>query len=184
MENHRFIMSISDDDSKLFREAVGRVRRLRRERAETGRDRPRAEPVQRHRDEAEVISELGRVDLEPDDVEIGDEITWLRPGLQRRILRRLRRGHYTIGDELDLHGMNTEIAGRAVREFIDDARGRGLSCVKIIHGKGLRSGPGGPQLKHVAARILIRHSHVLALSGARRNDGGTGAVYVLLRNRR
>lgn len=177
-------MSISDDDSKLFRQAIGTVRRIRPDRAEARRAPPRADPVQRRRDERAVMDELAHVDLEPADVEIGEEISWLRPGLQYRVLRRLRRGHYSIGDELDLHGMNTETAGRVVREFIDHARARGLGCVKIIHGKGLRSGPDGPRLKRLAARILTRHPHVLALSGARRNDGGTGAVYVLLRNRK
>lgn len=177
-------MGDRDDDRKLFREAVGPVRPLRRDRAESGRERPAADPVQRRRDDAAVLDELTRADPEPADVEIGEEITWLRPGLQQRVLRRLRRGHYAVGDELDLHGMNTDTAGRVLREFIDEARERGLSCVKIIHGKGLRSGPDGPRLKRLAARLLIRHSHVLALSGARRNDGGTGAVYVLLRNRR
>lgn len=176
-------VSISDDDRKLFRGEAGNVRRLRSGRVERRPKPAPPEPRQTRRDEARVLEELasGPTPLH-DDLETGEELLWLRPGLQRRVLTRLRRGHYSVGDELDLHQMNAEAAGASIRWFLDQANASGISCVKIIHGKGLRSGPGGPKLKRVTARILSRHPRVLAFAGARPNDGGSGAVYVLLRH--
>lgn len=177
-------MSISDDDRELFRGEAGKVRKLKSGRVEARGKPPPPQPQQTRRDEARVLEELARgTDTLHDDLETGEELVWLRPGLQRRLLTRLRRGHYSVGDELDLHQMNSDAAGASIRWFLDQANARGISCVKIIHGKGLRSGPGGPKLKKVTARILSRHPRVLAFAGARPNDGGSGAVYVLLRSK-
>lgn len=179
-------MSSKDDDipeeeRELFRGSVGSVRRIQSGRADT-RTRPAPPvPFQSRRDEQAVLEELATGPLDFLHAETGEELNWLRPGIQKRVLQRLRRGHYTIHDELDLHHMNTRAATLSVRGFLDEADERGLSCVKIIHGKGLRSGPEGPKLRKLTGRILQRDARVLAFTGARQNDGGSGAVYVLLR---
>jgi len=108
----------------------------------------------------------------------------LRPGLQKRVLTRLRRGHWRVEEEIDLHQMNLEAATASIRHFLAEADRERMSCVRIIHGKGLRSGPEGPQLKRLTARLLSRHPRVAAFASAPPHDGGTGAVYVLLRARR
>lgn len=127
--------------------------------------------------------ELAQGPIDFEAIETGEEISWLRPGLQQRVLTRLRRGHWRVQDEIDLHQMNVEAAANSVRAFILAAWRDGLSCVKIIHGKGLRSGPDGPRLKRLTARLLTRTDRVCAFASAPRHDGGTGAVYVLLRSR-
>ena len=96
------------------------------------------------------------------------------------MLRRLRRGEYAIRDELDLHGMTQDEARAALGAFLAEAVSQGQRCVRIIHGKGLGSGHRGPVLKSAVNRWLRRHGDVVAFSSARRNDGGTGALYVLL----
>lgn len=168
-------------EADLFREAVGPVRPVRHQRAVIERPRPRPVPRQREADERAVVDELLNHAWDPASLETGEEMFFARPGIQKRVLRRLRRGQYSVGDELDLHSMNAEAARRALGNFLSEARGRMLSCVKVIHGKGLRSRHEGPVLKRLVNHWLRRNPSVLAFASARANDGGTGAVYVLLK---
>lgn len=173
-----------DDELALFRDSVGPVRRIRSSRAETERRRVRATPRMREADERSVVGELAEASPFDHELETGEELLWLRPGLQKRVLKRLRRGYWSVQEEIDLHQMNADAATRSIRIFLEEALTSGKRCVKIIHGKGLRSGPAGPRLKTVTARVLSRHSSVLAFGSAPPTDGGTGAVYVLLSNAR
>ncbi len=129
------------------------------------------------------MRELARHPLDWSTAETGEELIFVRAGLQQRVLRRLRRGQYAIGAELDLHEMNTAAAQASILDFLERSRERGLSCVKIIHGKGLRSKREGPVLKRLTDGLLRRRKEVLAFASAPPNDGGTGAVYVLLKRR-
>lgn len=177
-----------DDDLSLFRESVDGVRPLQLERhanRDTSRPPPPPPlPAQRQRDEQQVMDELAHGEIDFSSIETGEEISHLKPGLQKRILQRLRRGHWRVQAELDLHDMNMAAANASIRALLDDALRESLSCIKIIHGKGLRSGPAGPQLKRLTASVLARHSRVLAFASAPPHDGGTGAVHVLLSQRR
>lgn len=177
-------MSIADEEKDLFRAEVGRVRRLNSHRDHSRPPAPRPVPTQRQRDDRAVMEELASAPIDFSQVETGEEISYLRSGLHRRTLGRLRRGHWRVQDEIDLHEMNTTAASQSVRLFLEDAQKAGFGCVKIIHGKGLRSGPDGPQLKRMTASLLARHPRVCAFASARPNDGGTGAVYVLLDRRK
>ncbi len=177
-------MKDSDDDLDLFRESIGSVRRLKSDRVRSRPPAPRAIPTQRQRDEGRVMDDLANAPIDFSTVETGEEITYLRPGLQKRVLTRLRRGHWRVQDQIDLHEMNLEVAGLSIRSFLEHAYRERMSCVKIIHGKGLRSGPAGPQIKRLTARLLSRNDRVAAFASAPPNDGGTGAVYVLLSARR
>lgn len=168
------------DDLDLFRESVGPVRRVRSSRVEPPARRPEATPRMREADERQVVSELAESRPFEHGLESGEELLWLRPGLQKRVLTRLRRGHWSVQDEIDLHQMNADAATRSIRAFLDEALNANRRLVKVIHGKGLRSGPGGPRLKTLTARVLSRHPRVLAFASAPPTDGGTGAVYVLL----
>ena len=97
------------------------------------------------------------------------------------VLRRLRRGDYRIESEIDLHGMTLVEARAALRDFLLAAAARRLRCVRIVHGKGLRSGQRGPVLKNAVNSLLRRVALVLAFTSAAMRDGGTGATLVLLR---
>jgi DNA-nicking Smr family endonuclease len=110
-----------------------------------------------------------------------DPLSFRRPGVRDRTLRQLRRGRYPVEDELDLHGLNQAAARDQLADFIDASSHAGLRCVRVVHGKGYRSGARGPVLKIAVNAWLKRHADVLAFTSARAIDGGTGAVYVLLR---
>ena len=170
-----------DDDALIFRRHVGETRPVMRgqERVSPTRRAPRNRP------EPPRVApgpDGDRYPLVPErDIERGSRIEFARPGLQRRELRRLRRGHHPIQDQLDLHGLFASEAERAVLGFVDHSRKRGFRCVRIIHGKGRSSAKGRPILKAVVDRWLRRCDGVLAFCPAPENAGGTGAVHVLLR---
>jgi DNA-nicking Smr family endonuclease len=93
----------------------------------------------------------------------------------------MRRGSYRIDAELDLHGLTAAQAVGQLALFLQRVRARGLQCVRVIHGKGLRSGQRGPVLKNTVNTVLRRAEPVLAFTSAPPKAGGTGATLVLLR---
>ncbi|MDH5553104.1 MAG: Smr/MutS family endonuclease [Nitrosomonas sp.] len=111
----------------------------------------------------------------------GEEWSFLSPGVSRQTLRRLRRGHWGIQARLDLHGFNRDEARLELISFLDDCRDKGLRSVCIIHGKGLSSKNQMPVLKTRIGNWLAQRNDVLAFCQARPEDGGGGAVMVLLR---
>jgi DNA-nicking Smr family endonuclease len=167
------------DEARLFRDAVRGVKPLAA-RAPAPRPKPRPRARFTRADRAAVLREsLG---AEPPDPALagGEELVYHRPGLQSAVLRRLRRGEYRVQREIDLHGLTVAEAKQALREFLIEALEQQVRCVRIVHGKGLRSGHRGPVLKSAVDAVLRRSGAVLAYVSARPADGGTGAVYVLL----
>lgn len=171
---------ISDDDAELFRQAVGKVTPLQGGHRHVARKRVPPIPRQRYEDEHRVMQDL-LTDAPLEDLECGDELLFHRPGIQHGVVRKLRRGHYSIDAELDLHGMTAVVARQALSEFLRRCRHHGARCVRIIHGKGLGSVHGRPVLKQKVNGWLQQRDEVLAFCSAPRTDGGTGAVYVLLK---
>jgi DNA-nicking Smr family endonuclease len=110
----------------------------------------------------------------------GDASLFARPGVADATLRKLRRGQYRVQGELDLHGLTQAQARQQLREFLSAALQGNAHCVRIVHGKGLRSGAKGPVLRQLVNGVLRRTERVLAFASARPVDGGTGALYVLL----
>lgn len=145
--------------------------------------RPRALPVPRQRlaDERQVLVDMLSDHIPWEEVETGEELRYLRPGLPSLLLRRLRRGHWVIGAELDLHGLTRDEARQRLAEFLNACVRRGIRCVRIVHGKGLGSKNREPVLKHKVRGWLMQRDEVLAFVQARPCDGGGGAVVVMLR---
>ncbi|MDE2178075.1 MAG: Smr/MutS family protein [Xanthomonadaceae bacterium] len=172
------------DAVRLFREAVGRVRPLPRELAAAApRPRPPAPRARmREADEAAVAGELLTHAIDPAQIEVGEELSYLRSGRDPRLLRRLRRGAYATQAELDLHQMNVAAARASIADFLAECGREGQTCVRIIHGKGLRS-RDGPVLKALTDRLLRLRADVVAFASAPSAQGGTGAVLVLLQRR-
>jgi len=175
------VPKISDEDQRLFADAVGPVRQLVTHQRADLRQPPAPEPKQFLLDEARVSEELMHSVIDPADVEVGEELSYLKDGHSPHVLSRLKRGQFSIADEIDLHQMTTVVARSAVKEFLDDSRRHGRVCVKIIHGKGLRSRADGPVIKRLVDGMLRRRSDVLAFASAKPAEGGTGAVIVLLK---
>jgi len=144
------------------------------------RRRPSTRPRQSEDDERAVLAELLAGPFEHEVIESTELLAYRAPGLQDSVWRRLRRGSFRIGAELDLHGLNRAKAHQAVAMFLADCQDRGLRCLRIIHGKGRGSPNSGPVIKSLLDGWLRRRRDVLAFCSARPHDGGTGAVYVLL----
>jgi DNA-nicking Smr family endonuclease len=170
-----------ENDAHLFREAVRDVKPL-------GYEAPAMETVRRppprarftRADRHAVLQESLYTDVGDPDLASGEELVFAREGVQKVILRKLRRGQYRVQAEIDLHGLTVPEAKEALRRFLAQALERHIRCVRIIHGKGLRSGNRGPVLKGAVSSVLRRIGPVLAYVSARQVDGGTGALYVLL----
>lgn len=173
------------DDLAAFRAAVAGTRPL----ANTGKVHhegrvPPPRPLQHLADEQAALHESlhGPIALQ-DRLEGGDEPSYLRPGLALSVLRDLRRGRWVIQDEIDLHGLNRDDARHLLGEFLAEALHRGLRCVRVIHGKGLGSPGRQAVLRNLVRGWLVHRIDVLAYCQAKPQDGGEGAMLVLLRAR-
>jgi DNA-nicking Smr family endonuclease len=166
--------------SDEFRRAVADVKPLkRRKRAALKGPAPAPVPHQRRRDEAAALAESLSGPLTDDEtLETGEALSYLREGMARETLRKLRRGHWAIQDGVDLHGMTRDQAAAMVADFLGHCLARGLRCVRIVHGKGLGI------LKARLGKWLPQREEVLAYCQAPANDGGGGALLVLLKSKR
>ncbi len=171
---------MEDDD---FARAVADVRRLKPARRAAPALPPRPPvPVQTQRDERDALLEsISRPISFEEALESGEELVFLREGLSRQVLRRLRRGHWVVQAGLDLHGLNRHQAALQVAEFLHSAVHRGLRCVRIVHGKGYGSKNREPVLKGKLRHWLAMRDEVLAYCQAPDHDGGSGALLVLLK---
>jgi DNA-nicking Smr family endonuclease len=175
--------TLTPEDQALFRQQVGSVKRLDHDRAEPSGQNPAPVPHSTRADESQVLNDMVSDYFEPWDMETGEELQYCRDGLQHSVLRKLKRGQFRVSAVLDLHGMNVASARQALAHFLHTVRKNNLTCVRIIHGKGNRSRHKGPVLKHKVNQWLRQRDEILAFCSTRPVDGGTGAVYVLLRRR-
>jgi len=168
--------------ARLFREAMQDVTPLpESERADIERLRPEPVARQRELDEARALASSLSDDI---DIELllqtDESLSWKREHLGHQVIPRLRRGHWSVKAQLDLHGKRVEEAREAMVAFLADAVTREIRCVRIVHGKGLGSVNKEPILKNKVMRWLVQREEVLAFCQARPNDGGSGALIVLL----
>ena len=170
----------SDKTRAEFKKAVADVTPLKRhKRVALKPPAPAPVPHQRRRDEAAALAESLEGPLTVEEaLETGEELSYLRDGMARETLRKLRRGQWSVQDGIDLHGMTRDQAAAIVAEFLDQCIARGLRCVRIVHGKGLGI------LKAKLRKWLPQREEVLAYCQAPANDGGSGALLVLLKSKR
>ena len=170
-----------DEDTALFRDAVRGVAPLAApDKIIHSRKRPQPIPQQTLHDE-----QFAPVDILSDhislEIEAGDAWSFIRPGVSHQTLRRLRRGYWGIQAQLDLHGFTRDQARLELVAFLNTSGQRGFRCVRVIHGKGLGSKNSEPVLKTRVGSWLVQRDDVLAFCQARPEDGGSGAVLVLLK---
>lgn len=137
---------------------------------------------QRLADEREALVASVSDEFEIDTLlQVDEELSFRRPGVGGDVLRKLRRGDWVIQDELDLHGARVAEAREMLAGFLRDALRRGLRCVRIVHGKGLGSRNRQPVLRGKTRNWLVQREEVIAFCQARPDEGGSGALMVLLR---
>lgn len=177
-----------DDEDALFRELIGAIEPVRGgPQIIEPPPRPASELRRIVDEEEEVLDTLAELvaGSAPFDVADSDEyVEGSVGGLDKRILRRLRRGDYAIQAHLDLHGLTRGEAKEALSAFVEKSWWHGHRCVLVVHGRGLHSKDQIPVLKESVQGWLSRGhlaQRVLAFTTARPHDGGAGALYVLLR---
>jgi DNA-nicking Smr family endonuclease len=168
------------EDAALFREAMRDVKPLQSEGALYRSRKPPPRARFTRADRRAVLEESLQSVVDDPTLASGEELAFRRGGVQDSVMRKLRRGHYRVQAEIDLHGLTVPEAKAVLREFLAQAVSQGMRCVRIIHGKGLRSGHRGPVLKSAVSSVLRRTASVIAFVSARPVDGGTGALYALL----
>jgi DNA-nicking Smr family endonuclease len=170
-------------EAELFRRSIGDVSPL----ADTNKvisHGPRPLPIARQHlaDEQAALQESLSDEFNVDTLLDTDEaLSFARNGIGPDTVRKLRRGHWVIQDQLDLHGMRRDEAREALTQFLREAQRRGQRCVRIIHGKGLGSVNREPVLKSKVRNWLVQKEEVIAFCQARAADGGAGALVVLLK---
>ena len=169
-------------ERELFSLTVGRVVPLRPSaRASIDRPRPRPEPRQRQADEAAVLVESISDEFDVESLLDTDEaLSFRRRGVGPEVVRKLRRGVWAIQAQLDLHGARRDEARELLGAFLRDAARAGLRCVRVVHGKGNGSPGREPVLKGKVRSWLVQKNEVIAFTQARAQDGGHGALLVLL----
>jgi DNA-nicking Smr family endonuclease len=171
------------NERELFARSVGRVQALATPaRAQATKPRPLPVPQQRERDEQAVLRETISDDFNVDSLlETDDTLSYRRDDIGLDVVRKLRRGGWTIQAEIDLHGLRRDEAREQLAEFLREAVRRGLRCVRVVHGKGLGSAGREPVLKPRVHSWLVQKQEVIAFVQARAAEGGSGALLVLLR---
>lgn len=179
----RLQMLREDRERRLFELAVGPVQPIRNQpRVQHHRSPVAPHPVQRQRDEAQVMREALSDEFDVETLLHTDELLSYRmPGLGSDVVRKLREGRWSIQHQLDLHGLRVDQAREALGRFIRESQHAGLRCVRVVHGKGLGSPGRTPVLKSRVHRWLVQKQEVMAFVQARPADGGAGALVVLLR---
>lgn len=170
-------------DAELFRRSIGDVTPLPPS-DKAASSTPLPLPIPRHRmaDEEAALRESLSDEFNVDTLlDTDEQLSYARPGIGPDTLRKLRRGHWVIQIQLDLHGMRRDEARDALGEFLRNAVKRGMRCVRIVHGKGLGSINKEPVLKNKVRNWLVQKEEVIAFCQARAAEGGSGALVVLLK---
>lgn len=174
---------LSEEDIALFQEAVKNVKPLKK----SNKVELKKSPLLKRRilqrpgvSKKIIVNELS--DHLRETVTTDQLLFFAQPDLPQKLLRELKQGKIKQGAILDLHGYTVEQARDALLRMINACMKRGIRCFRVIHGKGKLQNTNQPVLKNHVNNWLQQFKHVLAFCSAKPVDGGTGAVYVLLKN--
>jgi len=170
---------IDPEDLDLFRQSIGSVKIVKSDKVDLRQGNvPKPYPKARPYD---LKEDFHNGSLEEASVSHEDSLSYTAPGIQHNVLAKLRRGFFGVQAEIDLHGLNSDAAKQQLVHFLRASTAAGNRCIHIIHGKGSRSSEPYPVLKNNLNLWLRQHKEVQAFCSASQREGGTGAVYVLLR---
>jgi len=169
----------SDIDFKLFMDSMANVKPISSDKRNTISDKPKPKPIKKYfqTEKTPLDSSIEEIN----DKQSNDILFFSRDGVQHKTIKQLKRGTLGIEDKIDLHGLNKQEATQLLLEFLDHPADSRPRCILIVHGKGMGSLNNRPVLKNLTFNLLKQHTNVLAFTSAQQRDGGTGAVYVLLK---
>ena len=167
---------------RQFSHAVGRVTALPpHARADLQPPRPAPEPLQRQLDEQAALREAMSDEVDVESLLLTDDgLSFRRPGVSLDVVTRLRRGHWALQAQIDLHGLRRDEARDQLAAFVRECTRRGQRCLRVVHGKGHGSPGKQPVLKARVQRWLAQCDGVIAFAQASGHEGGAGALIVLL----
>jgi DNA-nicking Smr family endonuclease len=172
-------------DEEIFADAMADVREIREFRETAPKQPPKIAPAPAPKDNSlEDLSRLIKGEMKIRISDTGEYIEWIRPDTRKDIVRKLHQGEFSVQDYIDLHGMTLIEAEQALSLFFKEAIRKRMFCIKVIHGRGLRS-PKGPVLKEALEKLLQGQFRkwILAYATAKDCDGGLGATYIILKSR-
>ena len=169
-------------EKTLFQRAVGPDKPLAsRPRVELNGTPAPPKAFQQKRDDDRVLRESLSDDFDVSTLlDTDDELSYRRSGIGTDVTQKLRKGHWSLQGQIDLHGLRSDEAREALGQFIRDAYKGGWRCVRVVHGKGLGSPGKTPVLKSKVQHWLVQKNEVLAFVQAKASEGGAGALVVLL----
>ena len=171
--------TLTSEDRDLFRHTIGKVLAINSDKVLLNKDnKPKPYPKPGVIDVNGHLMGSAATDIEK--VGLQDALSFIAPGLQNNVLKKLRRGFFGLDAEIDLHGLTSNAAKNHLLHFLHDCVQAGCRCVHIVHGKGYRSTDNHPVLKNNLNVWLRQHKDVQAFCSASPKDGGTGAMFVLL----
>ncbi len=172
--------TLSEQDSELFRQTIGKVKAVKSDQyVLTPKKKPKPYPKQQILNNKNSFDKPVETDVEKLYQE--DSLSFVAPGLQKNVLKKLRKGYFGVDAVIDLHGLTSFEAKHQLSKFLHNSVEDGYRCVHIIHGKGYRSPDNEPVLKNNINLWLRQHHDVQAFCSTPSKAGGTGAVFVLLK---
>lgn len=172
--------NLSSEDSDLFRQSIGKVSKLKTDTlALSTKSKPKPYPQKKASQIKDSFENSFETEVEKLYQE--DSLSFLAPGLQKNVLKKLRKGYFGLDASIDLHGLTSQEAKHQLSRFLYFSIEDGFRCVHIIHGKGYRSTDNHPILKNDVNLWLRQHKEVQAFCSTPSKQGGTGAVFVLLK---
>ena len=172
--------NLTQEDKNLFRQSIGQVNALNSNKILLNqKDKPKPFPKPTKTDLDDSFFNDPNTDLEK--VGLEDNLSYTAPGIQNNVLKKLRKGHFGIDADIDLHGLTSIAAKNQLLGFLNNCITSNYRCVHIVHGKGYRSADSQPVLKNDLNLWLRQHKNVQAFCSAPQSAGGTGALFVLLK---
>ena len=182
LARERAARAASERARHLFASSVGPVTMLpAHDRADVAPPRPAPEPRQRMLDEQAALREALSDEVDVESLLLTDDgLSFRRAEVGPDVVTRLRRGHWAIQGQIDLHGLRRDEARESLANFVRDSKRRGWRCLRVVHGKGHGSPGRQPVLKGKAQKWLAQCAEVIAFAQASGPNGGAGALIVLL----
>lgn len=180
---------ISDEEKNQFRDAVKNVRPLNQDKYHHPKTIDKQQANRHYSGDGSLSYSnfsLNELDQLPNDKWVGgeDKLHFARPSLQQELIQKMRKGKINIESRLDLHHMNVTETLIAVDRFIQNCKNQNIIWACIVHGKGRGSSKNKPILKNLLNQWLRKNPYVLAFHTAQPKDGGAGAIYILLGQRK